>query len=185
MKKSLAEYHTLIDLFEEFREHLKPKVINGVPDFTAAAMEKQHSGLKLLQNRLGTIDISNWDIPKQVDYHVVRAEMNGVEFDHSVLKQWSRDPGFYNLTDGIYPRLLVHHSRSLSDWGLYEPAVPLSTKDQEDFKVKLKAVPELFNQAKINLTDAVPELAEIAIRVKEKDIQLLENFKREFVDLQN
>ena len=182
MKKSLAEYHTLIDLFDEFREHIKPKVLNGVPDFTTAAMEKQHSGLKLLQNRLGTIEISNWDIQKQVDYHVVRAEMNGVDFDHRVLKQWSRDPGFYNLTDGIYPRLLVHHSRSLSDWGLYEPAVPLSTKDQEDFKVKLKAVSKLFNQAKINLTDAVPELAEISIRIKEKDIQLLENFKREFVD---
>ena len=85
MKKSLAEYHTLIDLFEEFRELIKPKVINGVPDFTAVAMERQHSGLRLLQNRLGTIEISNWDISKQVDYHVVRAEMNGVEFDHSVL----------------------------------------------------------------------------------------------------
>ena len=168
MKKSLTEYHSLIDLFEEFREYIKPKVINGLPDFTTAAMEKQYSCLKLLQERLRNIQISDWDIPKQVDYHVVRAEMNGVEFDHRVLKQWSRDPGFYNLTDGIYPRLLVHHSRSLSDWGLYEPAVPLSTKDQEDFKVKLKAVSKLFNQAKINLTDAVPELAEIAIRVKER-----------------
>ena len=180
MKKSLAEYHTLIDLFEEFRELIKPKVINGVPDFTAVAMERQHGGLRLLQNRLGTIEISNWDISKQVDYHVVRAEMNGVEFDHSVLKQWSRDPGFYNLSDGIYPRLLVHHSRSLYDWGLYEPSVPLSTNDQKDFKVKLKAIPELFNQAKFNLIDAVPDLAEIAIRVKEKDIQLLESFMKEF-----
>ena len=180
MKKSLTEYHTLIDLFEEFRELIKPNVINGVPDFTAVAMERQHNGLRLLHNRLGTIEISNWDISKQVDYHVVRAEMNGVEFDHSVLKQWSRDPGFYNLSDGIYPRLLVHHSRSLSDWGLYEPSVPLSTKDQEDFKIKLKAIPELFNQAKFNLTDAVPDLAEIAIRVKEKDIQLLESFMKDF-----
>ena len=182
MKKSLTEYHSLIDLFEEFREYIKPKVINGLPDFTTAAMEKQYSCLKLLQERLRNIQISDWDIPKQVDYHVLRAEMNGVEFDHRVLKQWSRDPGFYNLTDGIYPRLLVHHSRSLSNWGLYEPELPLSIKDQEDFKIKLKAIPKLFDQAKFNLTDAVPELAEIAIRVKEKDIQLLEGFMKDFLN---
>ncbi|SVA07723.1 uncharacterized protein METZ01_LOCUS60577, partial [marine metagenome] len=90
MNKSLAEYYSLVDLFEEFREHIKPKVINGLPDFTTAAMEKQYSGLILLQERLRDIEISDWDIPNQVDYHVLRSEMNGVEFDHSVLKQWSR-----------------------------------------------------------------------------------------------
>ena len=176
MNKSLSDYHSLIDLFEEFRENIKPVVINGLPDFTTSTMENQYNDLKLLQERFGNIQISDWDVSKQVDYHVLRSEMNGVEFDHRVLKQWSRDPGFYNLTDGIYPRLLVHHSRSLSDWGLYEPEFPLPTKDYEDFKTKLKVIPKLFDQAKHNLTNAVPELAEIAIRVKEKDIQLLDGF---------
>jgi len=179
--KSLSEYHSLIDLFDEFREHIKPVVINGLPDFTTSAMENQYNDLKLLQERLRNIQISDWDVSKQVDYHVLRSEMNGVEFDHRVLKQWSRDPGFYNLTDGIYPRLLVHHSRSLSDWGLYEPEFPLPKKDYEDFKTKLKVIPKLFDQAKHNLTNAAPELAEIAIRVKEKDIQLLDGFKNEFL----
>ena len=94
--------------------------------------------------------------------------MNGVEFEHRVLKQWSRDPGFYNLSDGIYPRLLVHHSKSLSNWGLYEPSFPLSLKDQKDIRVKLESIPFLFAQAKSNLTEAVPDLAEIAILVNEK-----------------
>tara|TARA_Y100001960_G_scaffold30344_1_gene26313 strand:- start:81 stop:623 length:543 start_codon:yes stop_codon:yes gene_type:complete len=180
MKKSLSEYHSLIDLFKEFREHIKPVVINGLPNFTTNAMENQYNGLKLLQERLGNIQINDWDIPHQVDYHVLRSEMNGVEFDHKVLKQWSRDPGFYNLTDGIYPRLLVHHSRSLSDWGLYEPELPFTTKDYEGFKIKLKVIPKLFDQAKHNLTDAVPELAKLQSELRKKISNYLMGSRKNF-----
>ncbi len=155
------DHGDLVSLFQEFREFIRPEVVNGVPDFTAAAMKKQYSGLQQLQKRLAAFDIRNWSVAHQVDYHVVRAEMNGVEFDHRVLRQWARDPGFYNLTDGIYPRLLVHHSRSLSNWGLYKPEVPLPENKVADFRVKLETVPKLFAQAKINLTEAAGDLATV------------------------
>ena len=148
----------LVSLFEEFRELIKPAVVDGVPDFTASAMEEQYAGLKELQKRLAAIDTSGWDISRKIDYHVVRAEMNGVEFDHRVLRQWARDPGFYNLSDGIYPRLLVHHSKSLSDWGLYKPTLPLSKGGVLEFRRKLRAIPNIFAQAKMNLTEAAGDL---------------------------
>lgn len=176
----MSSYDDLVRLYKEFREFIKPTVNAGVPDFTAATMAKQFDDLKQLQARLGALDIAAWPVEQQADYHVVRAEMNGVEFDHRVLRQWARDPGFYNLTDGIYPRLLVHHSRSLSNWGLYEPQVPMSEADAADFRVKLQTVPKLFAQAKANLTEAVGDLTKIAIRIKEKDIQLLERFAAQF-----
>ncbi len=182
MEQSSSDYTELVSLFEEFREFIKPAVVDGVPDFTAAAMQQQHEGLKRLQERLVAIEIGEWSVAEQVDYHVVRAEMNGVEFDHSVLRQWARDPGFYNLSDGIYPRLLVHHSRSLSDWGLYKPELPLSADGVADFRVKLQAVVKLFEQAKTNLTEAAADLVTIAIRVKEKDIQLLQGFAVQFAE---
>ena len=180
--KSSSDYVALISLYAEFREFIKPKVVDGVPDFAAATMEDQYRGLKQLQNRLAAIDRDGWSLAQQVDYNVVRAEMNGIEFDHRVLRQWARDPGFYNLTDGIYPRLLVHHSKSLSNWGLYKPEVPLSAKETADFRVKLKAIPKIFTQAKLNLTEAAGDLATIAIRVKEKDIQLLNEFADQFAE---
>ena len=180
MKKSSGDYADLVSLFEEFREFIKPSVVDGVPDFSAAAMEEQYRGVRRLQERLAAIDSGGWDVTQKVDYHVVRAEMNGVEFDHRVLRPWARDPGFYNLTDGIYPRLLVHHSRSLSDWGLYKPEVPLSEDRASDFRMKLQAIPKLFTQAKANLTEAAGDLATIAIRVKEKDIQFLNGFALQF-----
>jgi hypothetical protein len=177
---SSKDYAVLVSIYEEFRESIKPRVIDGVPDFTATAMEKQYRGLKQLQNRLAAIDTTEWSVAHKVDYQVVRAEMNGVAFDHRVLRQWARDPGFYNLTDGIYPRLLVHYSRSLSNWGLYKPELPLSEKEVADFRIKLQAIPKIFSQAKLNLTEAAGDLATIAIRVKEKDIQLLTDFKSQF-----
>ena len=175
-------YDALLALFEELRELIKPAVVDGTPDFTAETMASQHRALTNLQKRLAAIDITDWSVERQVDYHVVRAEMNGVAFDHRVLKPWARDPGFYNLTDGIYPRLLVHHSRSLANWGLVEPTLPLSQEGVVDFRAKLRTVPKLFAQAKINLTEAAGDLATVAIRVKEKDIELLGRFRTGFAE---
>jgi hypothetical protein len=82
----VVDYADLVGLFHEFREFLKPEVINGVPDFTPAAMEEKHRELKKLQHRLAAIELSEWPVSQQVDYHLVRAEMNGVDFDHRLLR---------------------------------------------------------------------------------------------------
>ncbi|MCK4931604.1 MAG: hypothetical protein KAT01_05520, partial [Candidatus Aminicenantes bacterium] len=60
--KSSKDYAGLVSLFEEFREFIKPEVVDGIPDFSAAAMEEQYMGLKLLQNRLAAIDTSGWSV---------------------------------------------------------------------------------------------------------------------------
>ncbi len=88
-------YEDLVKLFEEWREFQKPAIIDGVPDYTAEAMAKQYRELKNFQARLRAIDPTSWPISQQVDWHIVRAEMNGLEFDHRVLRPWSRNPRFY------------------------------------------------------------------------------------------
>ena len=95
-----ANHEDLVDLFEEFREFHRPNMINGIPDYSAAAMEEKKIGLKHFQDKLAAMDISSWPISQQVDYHLVRAEMNGMEFYHRVLKPWSRDPCFYLPSQG-------------------------------------------------------------------------------------
>ena len=49
----------LVSLFHEFREFERPAVTNGLPDYSPAAMQGQHKGLRTFQNRLAAIDISN------------------------------------------------------------------------------------------------------------------------------
>jgi len=169
-----SDYADLIALFQEFREFLKPKVVDGVPDYTSSSMEEKYRELKKYQRRLASIDQTGWPVAQQVDYHVVRAEMNGVDFDHRILRPWARDPGFYNIMDGMYPRLIVHYTRMLSDWPLSAPQLPMPDKEIPEFRMKLQAVPRLFEQAKENLREGSGELAAIAIRVKEKEIAFLE-----------
>ncbi len=89
-----SDYDNLVSLFKEFRELDKPKVTNGVPDYTPAAMKEQRRGLKKFQKRLAAMDISGWPVSQKVEYYLVRAEMNGLDFYQRVLKPWERDPGF-------------------------------------------------------------------------------------------
>ncbi|HZX11116.1 MAG TPA: hypothetical protein VFG01_09245, partial [Acidobacteriota bacterium] len=53
-----SSYDDLVKLFKEWREFQKPAVKDGVPDYTAEAMAKQHIELKEYQNRLKAIDPS-------------------------------------------------------------------------------------------------------------------------------
>ena len=160
-EESVTDYTDLVSLFREFREFTKPNSIEiGVPDYTAAAMQKQWQELKTYQKRLVAIDTSDWPISKKVDYQIVRAEMNALEFNHRVLRPWSKDPGFYSVIprfeQNMYGAIII-------------PKLPLSEDKIDDFQVKLRAIPKVLEQAKENLTEAASDLAILAIKRNEKD----------------
>lgn len=149
-------YEDLVKIFHEFRDFQKPRITSGVPDYSPAAMTEQRQGLKAFQERLTALDINRWPIPQQVDYHLVRAEMNGLEFYHRVLKPWSRDPCFYLQSQSgagpvIQGALEIPHE------------LPMSSERLAQFQTQLEAFPEIFHQAKRNLTKGAKDLATIAI----------------------
>ena len=133
-----STYDDLLVLFREFRSFQQPRVESGVADYSAATMDKKFVELRDFQRRLAAIDSSEWAIPEQVDYHLVRAEMNGMEFQHRVLIPWSLDPGFYN---DVMPRL----GRRLE--------FPLDAAGIEVVRERLRAVRGTVDQAKVNLND--------------------------------
>lgn len=161
-------YDDLVKLFHEFREFQKPHVTDGVPDYTREAMEKQGLMLGNFQRRLESIDISDWPISQKVDYLLVKAEMNGLEFDHRVLRPWSRDPAFYvPITFQFGPKM--HGSFSLS-------RLPLPDDRIAWMRMKLRAIPEICQQAKGNLTEGAADLAMLGIRSKDREIALLGDY---------
>lgn len=141
-------YRSLVILHEEFVKLRQPKVVAGVPDYTPAAMSEQRQGLEALRKRLGAIDGSSWPVPQQVDYHLVRAELNGLDFDHRVVRPWQRDPGLY--VDLI-------RRAPYSD-------VPAKPETVAQMRVDLQAVAKILEQARTNLTSASGELTGMAIR---------------------
>src|SRR5262249_22989409 len=91
-KSSFAD---LTSLFAEWRAFQRPNLVDGVPDYSARAMSAQHRELPAFPRRLAALDTSGWPIREQVDWHIVRAEMNGLDFDHRALRPWANNPAFY------------------------------------------------------------------------------------------
>ncbi len=92
-----TSYDDLVTLFEEWRAFEQPDFVDGVPDYSTQVMAKQHRELAMYQRRLAAIDPTGWPVAHQVDHHLVRAEMNGLDFDHRIRRPWARNPAFYTM----------------------------------------------------------------------------------------
>jgi hypothetical protein len=163
-------YEDLVKLFEEWREFQKPEIVEGVPDYTAAAMARQHRELKVYQSRLAAIDTSPWPVAQQVDYHIVRAEMNGLDFDHRVLRPWSRNPRFYAvyyISPSDVPALEGPWRHGTLC--LWKYTFPLEGEQHNDFQMHLKAIPNVLEQAKGNLTGEAKDLWFLGIKRKKEE----------------
>ena len=153
-----TSYDDLLALFKEFRAMALPEVRDGVPDYTAAAMEAQHAKLRTLQQRLDGIDSSGWPVARRVDHLLVIAEFRGLDFHHRVIKPWRRDPAYYSTTSlGFGPK--IHDALQI-------PRLPVPADRLDAFAVKLRGVPAVLEQAKGNLTEMAADLARLAIRQK-------------------
>jgi len=72
------KYADLISLFADWRQFQKPRLVDGVPDYTPAAMAAQHRALAGYQQRLAAIDRETGLSRSRRTNHAVRAEMNGL-----------------------------------------------------------------------------------------------------------
>lgn len=160
-----APYADLVTLFNEWRRFQQPKLVDGVPDYSAPAMTAQHAALTEYQHRLAAIDTTGWSVPQQVDYHIVRAEMNGLDFDHRVRRPWATNPAFY-----------VSFFPSRSDQPAREGTVPanaielwiwqfpLTPDHAADLAVRLRVIPKFLREARLNLNGNGKDLWTYGIR---------------------
>ncbi|MGQ0639327.1 MAG: DUF885 family protein [Gemmatimonadaceae bacterium] len=154
-----ARYDDLTSLFTEWREFQKPPLVDGVADYAASAMATQHRELADFQQRLSAIDTTGWSIPQQVDYHLVRAEMNGLDFDHRVLRPWERDPAFYVSifpSQSDVPAREGPHALGAIELWTYE--FPLSADRAAELRAKVQTVPNLLARARQQLTGNARDL---------------------------
>ena len=162
---SAAEYSDLLELFEEWREFESPPLLDGAPDYTAEQFESRYPAFQVLRDRLTTMDHAGWSVDQQVDWHIVRAEMNGFDFNHRVLKPWVRDPAFYQSiwmgrSDVPGHEGPTHHA--VTEFWTYE--LPLSSDAEARLIADLSVIPPLMRQAKTNLTGDARELFVTGIR---------------------
>ena len=154
-----SEYSELTKLFADWRAFEAPPLLDGAPDYTAERFEASMTDYKALRARLDGMDIDAWPVEQQVDWHIVRAEMNGYEFNHRVLKPWVRDPAFYQTIWDYRSDVPAHegptHHAVLELW-TYN--FPLSAEEEARMIRELAVIPPLMAQAQRNLTGNARDL---------------------------
>jgi hypothetical protein len=154
-----TRYDDLVALFNDWRAFQQPKLVEGVPDYTAAAMAAQHQELAAYRRRLAAIDPSSWSIPQQVDHHIVRAEMNGLEFDHRTLRPWANNPAFYvTVFTSESDQPAREGPFAYGGVELWQYGYPLDRESAGRIAAGLKPIPALLEQAKGNLTGSGKDL---------------------------
>ena len=148
-----ARYEDLLSFFREWRSFQKPKLVDGVPDYSASAMAAQNRELETWRRRLAAIDPGGWPVAHQADYRVVRAELSGLDFDHRVLKPWANNPAFYVT---VFTEESDQPARegpfALGAVELWTYQFPLTPERTAQMDAGIRAIPGLLAQAKTNLT---------------------------------
>ncbi|MBT8403415.1 MAG: DUF885 domain-containing protein [Gemmatimonadetes bacterium] len=161
-----SSYADLVDLFEEWRTFERPQFADGVPQYTVEAMAAQQRALASWKERLWAFDIEAWPIEQQIDWHLVRAEMNGLDFDHRLRRPWARDPAFYVTMYPAESDVPAHEGPVIHGWiDTWTYETPLSAADAADLAIRFGAIPALLDQARTNLADSnARDLWEAGIR---------------------
>jgi hypothetical protein len=179
----MSAHAQLLRLFADWRRFQPPALVDGAPDYGSAAMAAQHRELRAYQERLAAIDPSPWPIPQQVDYHILRAEMNGLDFDHRVLRPWANDPAFYVTVFGSesdQPAREGHYARGSLE--LWQHALPLAPGSAAAIRRALHAIPPLLAQARLNLIGTGRDLWVYGARRVRAQSAELERFRARLAD---
>jgi hypothetical protein len=168
-------YQELVDFFNKWREFQKPKLNEeGVPDYSLASMKQQHAELVSWKQQLHNFDTAGWPKKHQIDWYIIYAEMNGLDFDHRVLRSWERDPAFYKTLWMDRSDVPAHEGPThAAIVDLWKYQFPLTTESKEKLVNQLRVIAPLNEQAKLNLTGNAKDLWIAGIRdIKSQSIEL-------------
>ena len=149
----------LVALFEEWRAFERPRPLDGAPDYTEASLARQLNELQAYHKRLAALDPKDWPLEQRIDHALVRAQLNGHEFNLRVLRPWARDPAFYQSVWTEQSDTPAHegpYHHALVELWTYE--FPLSAAAQSRLAGELRTVPPLLRQARSNLTGNARDL---------------------------
>jgi len=142
-----AGWEELISLNAELSELRSPRRVDGVPQFGSSAVAERAAAVTDVQARLRSIDASHWSVAGKVDYLLVWAKANGMEFEHRVTRPWQKDPILY--LDQVRRVPYVD--------------LPLTGEAGDRWRASLAGVPSILRQAETNLSEANGELADLTI----------------------
>ena len=168
----------LLQLFSDWRAFESPPLLDGAPDYTVEGFTAREPEFAALRQRLEKFEIGDWPVPQQVDWHLVRAEMNGYDFNRRVLMPWARDPAFYDTVWTYRSDVPAHEGpaqHALVELWTYE--FPLSSSESERLTRELRVIPPLMQQARRNLTGNAHDLWVTGTKVMQEQVSKLDELR--------
>ncbi len=157
-----GRYPQLLSLFSEWRTFEEPPRRENIPDYTPATNARRLAALRALQAKLRAIDTTGWRVPEQVDWHLVRAEMNGMQYHLTVLQPFARDPAYYasvRTEESDTPAEegpMIHGAVRLWQYPVWprtvlEQSRALNADESRRLAAQLNTIAPLLRQARVNL----------------------------------
>jgi uncharacterized protein (DUF885 family) len=142
-------------------------------------MQAQQKQIPAWKQKLAAIDTAGWTIPQRVDYTIVWAELNGLDFDHRVLRPWEKNPAFYAMVFGSQSdqpaREGPHVEGAIEVW---QYQFPLSTAAAAELTARIRNIPAVYTQAKQNLTGNTKDLWTGSVREYDGQISELDRLSK-------
>ncbi|MDE0005864.1 MAG: DUF885 family protein, partial [Rhodospirillaceae bacterium] len=149
--------NALVEIFQAAQDLRQPEIVAGIPDFSAAAVERQKAGLAELRSRFDDLDPTGWPMSDQVDYLLVRAELDMLDYGLHVYRATSRSPAFYLSSISSFGML---SGAALSGLGrLVQQPPPFTEARAAEIVAHMESVPGILEQAKQNLTEPTREMS--------------------------
>jgi glucose/arabinose dehydrogenase/uncharacterized protein (DUF885 family) len=151
----------LLEIFDAARELREPRVVDGVPDFTAAAVDAQRRSLVALRARFDALDPGAWPVRDRVDYLLVRSELDMLDYGLNVYRPTSRSPNFYISSISSFG---LSSGATLSRLGqLVREPPPFDRARARRILDHMAKIPRILDQAKGNLTEPTQEMSRWAL----------------------
>ena len=178
-KTVASTYNELFILCKDLRMLERPGLPNAVPDYRSQTIIKTQQSLQQYRNRLSKIDTTGWMLEQKVDYVLLRAEMNALDYNCRILKPWVRDPAFYTIIFDEQSDTPDHEGpTSFAAIELWKYSFPLSNDDVKKLTEQLKVIPPLYEQAKINLTGNARDLWSAGMGNIKDQVMMLEDLAK-------
>ena len=152
-----ATRNELMQVFDAVQALRQPEIVRGIPDFSSEAVERQKAELAALRIRFDAMDPTGWPVPEQVDYLIVRSELDMLEYGLHVYRATSRSPAFYLSSISSFGML---SGATLSGLGrLVQQPPPFSEDRAAGIVAHMRSIPSILEQAKHNLTEPTREMS--------------------------
>src|ERR1700730_515063 len=127
----------------------------GTRDWSLAKIDDRRKDLSEFEARWKKLDVTEWPVPKQVDYRLIGSALSRVHWELEINPRWVRDPIFY------IEQTLTPVVEALNVPGPYD------AQRSREILTRLENIPSILQQGEDNLENPPAPFATVAIEARE------------------